>query len=99
MQHVHAGKACADHDDVKAGFGSGGWHGGHKHSLKFHFDLPTSIPAAAPKRKTQIRALAMHILRGGMRSAPHGEEHILRVSNHEATVGACILRDGRSATS
>jgi hypothetical protein len=61
-------------------------------SLKFLFALASSIPAVAPKRKTQIGRVALHILRGGMCPAPHGEERILRVSNHDATVGS-ILRD------
>jgi hypothetical protein len=37
------------------------------------FDLTSSIPSVAPKRKTQIGGLALHILRGGM-FIPHGEE-------------------------
>jgi hypothetical protein len=76
VQHVHAGKARADHDDVVGlgGFGVGGWHGGHEDGLPdILFDLAGSIPPVAPKRKTQIGGLALHILRGGM-FIPHGEE-------------------------
>ncbi|HEY9453416.1 MAG TPA: hypothetical protein VIR82_12130 [Bradyrhizobium sp.] len=65
-------------------------------SLNFSFDLANSIHAAAPERKTQMRRVALHILRGGMFTAPHGEEappgprevrpddRLRAVSNHEA---------------
>src|SRR6185369_7696452 len=76
VQHVHTGKARTDHDDVVSlgGFGGGRWHCGHEYGLPdILFDLANSIPSVAPKRKTQIGRLAMHILRGGM-FTPHGEE-------------------------
>jgi hypothetical protein len=41
-------------------------------SLILSFDLATSIPAVAPKRKTQIGGRALHILRGG-KCAPRNE--------------------------
>jgi hypothetical protein len=69
VQHVHTGKARADHDDVVglSGFGSGGWHYGHEYGLPdILFDLAGSIPSVASKRKTQIGGLALHILRDGM---------------------------------
>jgi hypothetical protein len=55
-------------------------------SLNFSL-IGNSIPAAAPERKTQMRRVALHILRGGMIAIPHGEEARSAVSNHEATTG------------
>ena len=90
VQHVHTGKARTDHDDVVSlsGFGGGGRYCGHECGLPdILFDLASSIPSVAPKRKTQIRGMALHILRGGM-FVPHGEERILRVS------GRCYASPG-----
>src|SRR5262249_10533178 len=54
VQHVHAGKACADHDNVIARGLRGGWLGGHGRILPENCsDLPASILSAAAKRKTQ----------------------------------------------
>jgi hypothetical protein len=69
VQHVHTGKARTDHDNIVSlgRFGGGRWHCGHEYRLPdIFFDLSNSIPVVAPKRKTQIRVLAMHILRGGI---------------------------------
>ena len=73
VQHVHSGKACADHDDI-IGFHAGwmasagyGLHGGHLFALpRISFVLPTNILPAAQKRKRQNGASGLHILPDGM---------------------------------
>jgi hypothetical protein len=48
-------------------------------SLIFLFDLANNIPSVAPKRKTQIGWLALHILRGGMCAARDGPSRLARI--------------------
>jgi hypothetical protein len=58
VQHVHAGKACADHDDVVAlGLGNGGWLADIDAFSRNCSDLRSSILSPAAKRKTQNRAV------------------------------------------
>ena len=48
-------------------------------SLNILFDLASSIPPVAPKRKTQIGGLALHILRGGMCAPRDGPFRLARI--------------------
>jgi hypothetical protein len=69
MQHVHSGKARADHNDIElvpaAVLAGIGLQGGHLFALPDLLELMDTIQPDAAKRKSQIRYAVTDILQCG----------------------------------